>query len=132
MVSDQNSVTINWSTTFIGDVTLKLVIHNDCGEGETTLGIKVKNSTSVSEHHLDVSLFPNPADDMITINIANPIDKIRIEIYNLLGERMLSQNAEGNGENLKIRMGIADLPPGSYLMNLMSDKANCVRSFIVK
>ncbi|MGP1447123.1 MAG: C25 family cysteine peptidase [Candidatus Limimorpha sp.] len=132
LVSDQNSVTINWSTTFIGDVTLKLVIHNDCGERETTLGIKVKNSTSVSEHHLDVSLFPNPADDMITINIANPIDKIRIEIYNLLGERMLSQNAEGNGENLKIRMGIADLPPGSYLMNLMSDKANCVRSFIVK
>ena len=66
---------------------MKLVIHNDCGEGETTLGIKVKNSTSVSEHHLDVSLFPNPADDMITINIANPIDKIRIEIYNgiLLG-----------------------------------------------
>ncbi len=132
LVSDQNSVTINWNMTFIGDVTLRLVIHNDCGEGETSLGIKVKNSTSVNEHHLDVSLFPNPADDMITISIANPIDKVRIEIYNLLGECMLSQNAEGNGESLKIQVGIADLPPGSYLMNLMSDKANCVKSFIVK
>ncbi|GJM36461.1 MAG: hypothetical protein DHS20C18_54620 [Saprospiraceae bacterium] len=75
--------------------------------------INIQNPTStIHSFENKFKIYPNPTNNVIRIE-GEEIDKM--EVYNLLGERLISQTA-GSGE-----ISLSDLPAGSYLISLFQN-----------
>lgn len=61
------------------------------------------------------NMYPNPTSSELWIEAAEDIE--RVEIYNLLGERMLEQNF-GQGASNKINLSVEKFETGMYVMSL--------------
>ena len=67
----------------------------------------------INDNELDkFIIFPNPADDKITIQLTNNINNGKFEIFNLIGEKMIEQNVT----NSKIEINVNSFPIGVYLV----------------
>lgn len=81
---------------------------------------------SISEISLsNIHLFPNPANNILTIDMQNNSDEITrnyssIEILNTLGEKQKSVSKKGAGK--MVSLDVSDLPNGIYLATIISDK----------
>lgn len=68
--------------------------------------------------------FPNPVSERVSINSNVSIDKV--EIYNLLGNRMLEQKSDTKN------IDITNLQPGVYLMIIQAGFEKIVKKIIIK
>lgn len=111
-----------------GTAVVNLRILDDCrknpgggvGYVDIPITITVESSVSVTEEDLvdQVYLFPNPVSDIFKLE--NDADISVVEIYNLVGKRMLeSSHKPGNTHN------ISHLNKGIYLVRLL-DKSNSI------
>lgn len=69
-----------------------------------------------SERSNSVAVFPNPTSDLLNIILASSIDNI--EIYNIVGQKVLIQKGTSN----QVSFTVANLPSGNYLVKVFSDK----------
>lgn len=60
----------------------------------------------------EVSIFPNPAADILNINLSNFTGIEPIEIYNLLGNKVLEQVPQSSN----VSVSIESLPAGAYML----------------
>lgn len=67
------------------------------------------------------SVYPNPANDVLYIECNVDFDG-KIEIYNLMGSKMLQKSVVSNGSN-KIEMDVSLLKDGVYML-MVRDKEN--------
>lgn len=73
----------------------------------------------------NISLFPNPANNLLTIDMQNNSEEIvrsysSIEIVNALGQKQKSIARKGN--NKIVSLDVTDLPNGIYLATIISDR----------
>ena len=67
-------------------------------------------SVETIEHDLiDISIFPNPATDIVTISAKEPIGSLTI--FNLLGQDILTTNLDTSGE-----ISVSNFPSGVYFI----------------
>jgi len=103
---DGNSGTIAVTTTYC-------TCANACAlVGITEYG--TQNSSFIT------SLYPNPSNDNITVkvNLADNNEKLLIEIKNMLGQNVYSQNYQASkGENVYM-LSISALPQGTYILSI--------------
>jgi uncharacterized repeat protein (TIGR01451 family) len=86
------------------------------------------NPLSVStESAFETRLFPNPADQNITISWALKVDVDRIEIYDLSGRLVKSQITSANNIFL---LEVNDLSDGMYLLNLVAGNLQSRQKFM--
>ena len=98
---------------------------NGCDVEAAALGVLVTSVNQVLSG-TSISIYPNPAADMITISGVNAET---ISIYNVLGERVLHNKISSSLTTNEI--DISSLPPGNYSVEVTSgDKS--YRSSIVK
>src|SRR5690606_17113587 len=64
----------------------------------------------------NVMVLPNPASDRLTISNNGPIESV--ELYNLLGQRVIAQSA---GFQAQTVMDVSFLSSGTYLLNVKID-----------
>jgi hypothetical protein len=76
----------------------------------------------------DISIYPNPADDFININLNSPATSEVIKILDLTGRVIETRQVQKN-EN-RIRMDIATCSSGVYLISFTSDEGTKVRKFV--
>jgi len=86
----------------------------------TVLGAETARIDS-PESDLNVTVFPNPTMDLITIHSSSPIQQVWL--YNLQGELIL----ESNTSSLSVR----ELPTGNYILLISSD-AGIYRQIVTK
>ncbi|MEO0468581.1 MAG: T9SS type A sorting domain-containing protein [Bacteroidota bacterium] len=82
---------------------------------------------------LDLSLetFPNPATDVVNIEISSAIQGgARLQIVNLTGQKMIDQRLSGGQQSRQFR--VADWSPGVYFVQLSLGKENLTRRLIVR
>lgn len=79
------------------------------------------NKTS-NLRQINVSIFPNPSQDFVTVNSSEVIKKI--EFYNTLGEKVLSSA----NKNIDVR----ELSSGLYLMHISLDNEHTVFRKLIK
>ena len=84
-----------------------LVVHS-------TAGI-----TKLSKEQITIS--PNPAKNVISIS--SPVAIEKIEITNMVGQKLISQTPNNNSINLDIH----DLTPGIYILRIND---NCIKRFV--
>ena len=80
----------------------------------------VSNTTSINDTKTtnSVRIYPNPVSDVCTIALNNEYKKVRVEVYNSLGSKVIDQTA--NNTN-RISLNIANLPKGVFVVNTTSD-----------
>ena len=61
-------------------------------------------------------LFPNPAENQITITTPTPIDNAKIEVYDFLGRRVLHSFYKNQADNINVN--IEQLNSGIYIVVL--------------
>ena len=78
----------------------------------------------------DISLFPNPANDYLSIDCKNLFQSknIKLQLYNIQGN--LLKEIQENG--LMKPIDISELSPGIYFVNIISSKINKTLKFIKK
>ena len=72
-----------------------------------------------------LSLYPNPSSDVITINTPSGVEIKSTTLYNLLGKVVL-ENTNNNEVNL------SELPSGVYILNITTDNGSITKKVIRK
>ena len=81
--------------------------------------------TSISQQSKKTGLviFPNPAKDIIFIDIGNKIMDYEIDIYNIEGKHLVHQNN-------KSQIDISSLGPGMYLVTIRSERGAYIQKLV--
>ena len=90
---------------------------NNGGDGYVKIFGASQPPASFFNENIDISFYPNPATDFISIDVPNGNEPISVSIFNTMGELVLEDQI--NGKQL---IQIKELPKGYYLLQL-SDKS---------
>ncbi len=102
-----------------------IVTEGNCSDTSSCIQI----FTSVNDLSIDYSqftIYPNPTDENITVQLSQPCNNCRIEISNTLGE--LVQSSEFKVQSMQLDIHL--LPAGIYFITLRSDKINLVKKLV--
>ncbi|MEI7727465.1 MAG: YCF48-related protein [Bacteroidota bacterium] len=81
-------------------------------------GVGITHNTQGSKK---VRIFPNPATDCFTIEIAEVFENATIVIANVTGEIVYKQTIRAN----RIKVDCHDLPPSVYILHCTDNKTQC-------
>ncbi|WP_276133414.1 T9SS type A sorting domain-containing protein [Polluticoccus soli] len=88
----------------VGNVNVFYEQYNDLHIGDT----KEKTST--------LSLYPNPATNIINLEWAQPLHDAKISLTNMMGQQVYQTNQPVNGSSMSVQ--IDQLPAGTYLLSV--------------
>ncbi len=118
--------------TTAGNFIVTLKVFNGCGDFDISLPINVDLTTGIvgpGKVAAELSLYPNPAQNMITIeNKSSDIKMQELNVFNILGANVHA--AKVNSGN-KHQFSVAHLAPGIYTVRILTDKGFVVRKFEV-
>lgn len=77
-----------------------------------------------------VTVYPNPATDILTINVKDFSGNMNVELYDVKGQKVLSQN-EANFSNEK-SINISSLAAGIYVLKVNADNLSYTQKVIKK
>ena len=95
----------------------------------TTVAFVVKNMLSTSEYPSssdNLSIYPNPANDVLNIRFSPDINVEKVEIYGMDGKLYHKQNFNVNSVN------VSSLSNGIYMMKVVMDNGEVFTEKIVK
>jgi len=79
-----------------------------------------------------VSVFPNPANDYLSIRITDArLSRLNIELQSLAGKTVLKELLSNPGGSAEKKISIASLPAGLYLLRLYNDRETTYRKVII-
>lgn len=85
-----------------------------------------ENETSISDINSIITIYPNPTNDYINLNLENienisyankDNSEILVNLYNSIGNCVVSINKSANSENV-LRIPVSHLPIGVYYLNI--------------
>ena len=97
-----------------GTGTLKVLAWNSCGISEQEIIIHAGFFDLPDNTTFPVTLYPNPANDIVTIEAEGII---RVRLYNLQGQIIKENKGNGNGN---IEIGLNDLASSFYLAEVVT------------
>ena len=86
--------------------------------------MKIMNGTGIVTMDENLSIYPNPATDQITINSTDNVQ--RVEIYNMQGQLVKAETGAVNNISVK------DLANGMYTLKLTTDNGTSVHKIVKK
>lgn len=99
--SNQNTVQHTFPD---GNVVVRLVMYNDCGTDTTLLIRWVTNVNTVTGDGFDVKLYPNPANEKVTLSLDGNVYLKDVTILNSVGAVIYRQQVDGNAKEVMIDM----------------------------
>ncbi len=117
---DGNAITGATTDTHIptetGNYTVVVTNTFGCSKESDELYVDM---TGVEDAISGISLYPNPAQDKVKLNIAVDFSgKVNVEIINVMGEAVISSSFEVNGSQLHETIDLDNLSSGSYLVRI--------------
>lgn len=88
----------------------------------TQLGLKV--STTELVHHSYILIYPNPTTDVLHISTDADLSQARYHVYDILGNLVSQGSYDGS------TIDVADLPPGSYYLQVLDDNQVAQGKFV--
>ena len=99
---------------------IQMTIPCNCNTAMVTFWVTPLDITAVNENGLNVSVYPNPATDFVTIEAD---DLLNVTIFDVSGRMIKSVPATGNA----LHLDLTDLKAGTYLI---SAKTRSTSSFV--
>jgi len=115
------------------DYTLGEVVVETFSAGGNTLtqGFHQTNLTLVAientELFPDINIYPNPADNLVNIDIPQNYNQLDISMYDVTG-KLLKTQSNANG---KITFDVSILATGTYYLQVINPKNEQVKTFKV-
>lgn len=101
-----------------GSVTVCLIVVDDCGEADTTCQTILITSLIEPFGSWPITVFPNPAQDQLSILAETYPGKITLQISDLAGKAAIpTRTVETNGK-LATQLDISGLPAGLYFLTI--------------
>lgn len=91
--------------------------HEILNAGSTWTGLETVGVGNVVSDS-DVLIYPNPVQDMLTIDYPSNVSQTKISVLNTLGQTVIEQFFEGVRQGQKISIDLAHLPIGSYFLKM--------------
>ncbi|ALJ06376.1 hypothetical protein APS56_15070 [Pseudalgibacter alginicilyticus] len=97
--------------------------------GNTWQSVTDQPELSVSKNELEsnINIFPNPANDYITINTKNDFKVSSIEMFSLLGQKVLTQTELKNNQ-----LNVSNLTRGVYLLKVSADGGSFTKKIVIE
>jgi len=99
------------------------------------MGIINVGANSINEYNNNlISVFPNPANDVLNVSYLNNSENQKISIYNELGQTALmiiNNSSSTNGVSNK-QINIQTLPAGVYFIKLESETSVSTKYFVIQ
>ena len=77
-----------------------------------------------------LALFPAPARDVLTVRFStSSAGPARLDVIDLLGRTVRTVDLDGRNER-DVRVAVADLPAGLYMLRIQSGTSSATRSFV--
>lgn len=88
---------------------------------------KVQNSVNNISDDGNCKIFPNPSSGSFTLSLSNITENCNVEIYNVLGERVLKETLlpTSRGQDDKV-MDLSNQPNGIYLYRVITENGELV------
>lgn len=113
-----------------GTYTVTLKVKNPYGcEHTYSEVVNIVNLDSKILESWKIDVFPNPAADILNINIGSGAEKFKVELTNINGKNVLKKENLSNGKNV---LSLTHLPAGTYFCKISngSDSAKIKISHI--
>jgi agmatine/peptidylarginine deiminase len=98
-------------------------------DGYWTFNVLQMSTQELAEHNIQ-GPFPNPAKDQVHFNFKNIQGKVRVSIYNILGEKLFNREIENADGRLTLNLNPSW--NGVYLVNFEGDFGKVTRKLLVK
>ena len=135
IIYDQgNEIDILWNL-IDGDaeVTLTVTADNGCDNVPETKQISLIGYAVTEQSSVDFSLFPNPTDGKVNLVLGKSLSgNAVVEVYNLLGERMMAKSLGQLQQDETITLDMSRLASGLYIIKLSSANGSCTKKVSVK
>ena len=118
-----------------GDFPLKIVVDVYIDVfGNPVYATQITDSTSISlkvtwdpdgietyqDNKLDIKLWPNPFKDEILFSLGNSNKSVKVELYSILGNRIINQVFDNKPNNDQYKINCSHLPNGTYMLSVTS------------
>ena len=87
-------------------------------------GVGIEENTANNS----IQIYPNPASDFITIDLQNINNEVKLNIYNVMGDLLRSENISKNHQTLNIQ----NLADGMYVASIESNNKIITQKFIIQ
>jgi len=68
-----------------------------------------------------ISLYPNPVQNILNINLDTPFPKVDLQVVNTMGALVVSQKYVNSALEHRLQLDVNDLPKGIYLLKINTD-----------
>lgn len=121
--SNGTELTVDWSSDFIGEVTIKVKSMNDCGESDFSeeMEVYLKNTTGIANlgNLGAIRIFPNPSEGFFNLEMKSVKDQVlSIRIYSLLGRAVESFEYTAGSGTSSLPLDLRNLPDGLYMLQI--------------
>ncbi len=116
------------SFSVTGEYNVVLHVYNDCGQDSVTHMVYV--GLEETDKNAPVSIYPVPASNQVYILTEFSYSEIRVTLYDLSGNIMLSNHKEYNGVEMII-LDLENIAGGIYFLKMMFDDHVYIRKIIV-
>lgn len=118
LLGEDVSYTFNYS----GNHQVLLVVKDQAGSEVYTETIQLTIPTTIVERHSEpVTVFPNPANDVLSVSMNKSSESLTIAIYNFSGQMLLEKYFPDTAAKDLISLDLSVLHPGIYLLVMMNE-----------
>lgn len=115
-------------TFYISNVRVRFISDNYLNAG----GFRIQwssSQTGIEDFHSGISLYPNPASDMLHLTMPEETEQCDIIIYNVSGQAVFSQQYDHAGNAIAIP--VSQLPNGIYTLRAESNGNTVHRKIVI-
>ena len=129
-----NEIDILWDLN-VGDadVTLSVTADNGCDVEPFTKTISLIGYSTPEWKSFSFDLYPNPTDGNVSLVLGDNLQgKTLVEVYNLLGERMMVKALHHLQKDEAVSLDLSNLVSGLYVIKLSTENGSCTKKVSVR
>lgn len=129
-----NAIDILWNLSENDtDVTLSVTADNGCDTEPAIKSISLVGYATNEWTATRFDLFPNPTDGKVNLVAGETLQgKAVVEVYNLLGERMMAKSLGHLQQGETISLDLSHLVSGLYIVKLSTENGSCSKKVSVR
>lgn len=87
------------------------------------------SGTGVGDFGSDMSVYPNPSSDILHVDMSEPLDRVHVTLYNIVGQTVFSQDFDYVN---RIDIPVNRLTEGLYVLSMESGGCHAYQKIMVK
>jgi hypothetical protein len=105
------------------------VILTQGGCSDTSACYTLDNTGIADDIYQDYKVYPNPAHEYVTIDMAREQTNVNIKIFDMTGNLL---RMEALDRFTKVELDLSEFKAGMYMIQILSDQMNSVERIIKK